>query len=284
MNIDHLMVDAIDMHVHGAPEPFEGQRRVDLFTLGKMAMDFGMKAMVIKSIRFGTGTLTLEINGLLKSSILIGSLCLNYDAGGLNPDIVDAQGRAGAKVIWLPTISAVRHMTTRGKGPGETKEGIDIIDKDGKVVPEMMKILDVMRKNKQVLATGHISKPEVFAVVKEARRQGINVIVTHPLAGPAGPLISLNEAKELADTGAFIECTFAHVMPPAIISPADMAGYIKTIGPEHCILCTDFGQIFNPPSPEGFHMMLAIMLMFGLSEEDLKLLTKVNPAKILGLT
>jgi hypothetical protein len=30
-------------------------------------------------------------------------------------------------------------------------------------------------------------------------------------------------------------------------------------------------------------MMLAIMLMFGLAEEDLKLLVKVNPAKILGL-
>jgi len=99
MSIDQLMVDAIDMHVHGAPEPFEGDRRVDLLTLGKIAKEFGMKALVIKSIRFGTGTLTLEINGLLNSAILVGSIVLNYDAGGLNPDIVYAQGRAGAKVV-----------------------------------------------------------------------------------------------------------------------------------------------------------------------------------------
>ena len=283
MSIDQLMVDAIDMHVHGAPEPFEGDRRVDLLTLGKIAKEFGMKALVIKSIRFGTGTLTLEINGLLNSAILVGSIVLNYDAGGLNPDIVYAQGRAGAKVVWLPTISAAAHMRTRGKGKGDTGEGISIIDRDGKLIPEMVKILDVMQRNKQVLATGHISKPEVFAVTKEARKLGINVIVTHPLAGPAGPLISLAEAKELAAMGAYIENTFAHVMPPALISPSDISGYIKTIGAEHCILSTDFGQIFNPPAPEGFHMMLAIMLMFGLAEEDLKLLVKVNPAKILGL-
>ena len=81
----------------------------------------------------------------------------------------------------------------------------------------------------------------------------------------------------------FIENTFAHVMPPALISPSDISGYIKAIGPEHCVLSTDFGQIFNPPAPEGFHMMLAIMLMFGLTEDDLQYLVKINPARILGL-
>ena len=49
------------------------------------------------------------------------------------------------------------------------------------------------------------------------------------------------------------------------------------------MLATDFGQIFNPPATEGFHMMLAIMLMFGLSEDELRILVKVNPAKILSL-
>jgi hypothetical protein len=30
-------------------------------------------------------------------------------------------------------------------------------------------------------------------------------------------------------------------------------------------------------------MMLAIMLMFGLTEDDLQYLVKINPARILGL-
>ena len=85
--------------------------------------------------------------------------------------------------------------------------------------------------------------------------------------------------------GAYIECTFAHCMPPMILSPENTAGYIKTIGPEHCVLSTDFGQVFNPPPTEGFHMMLATLLQFGnISEDILKLVVKVNPAKILGVT
>jgi hypothetical protein len=140
-----------------------------------------------------------------------------------------------------------------------------------------------MRRYKLVLATGHVSKFEVYTVAREALRQHINVIITHPLVGSVKPLLNLEEAKELAGMGAYIENIFAVCMPPMLLSPEKMAGYIKTIGPEHCVLATDFGQIFNPPATEGFHMMLAIMLMFGLSEDELRILVKVNPAKILSL-
>jgi predicted TIM-barrel fold metal-dependent hydrolase len=147
----------------------------------------------------------------------------------------------------------------------------------------MGKILEVMRRYKMVLATGHVSKFEVNAVVREALRQHINVIITHPLVGSVKPLLTLEEAKELAGMGAYIENIFAVCMPPMLLSPEKMAGYVKTVGPEHCILATDFGQMFNPPATEGLHMMLAIMLMFGLSEDELRILVKENPAKILGL-
>ena len=288
MTIEQLMIDAIDLHVHGAPEPPESERRIDLLTLAQQAKEAGMKAVVIKSNQFGTGPLTLEINQLVKSPVLVGSLVLNNEVGGLNPDVVEAQARAGAKVIWLPTFSAAEHI--RGKTAGKTgaeKEpdnGISIIDANGKLVPQMMRILDVMRRNNLVLATGHVSKPEVYAVTREALRQQINVIITHPLVGLVRPLLTIDEAKELAGMGAYIENIFAVCMPPMLLSPENMAGYIKRIGPEHCVLSTDFGQIFNPPATEGFHMMLAIMLMFGLSEDELRILVKVNPAKILDLT
>jgi len=59
---------------------------------------------------------------------------------------------------------------------------------------------------------------------------------------------------------------------------------MKRIGPEHCVLDTDFGRDFNPPPTEGFRMMLAMMLRSGLSEDELRILVKVNPARVLGLT
>ena len=287
MSIEQLMIDAIDLHVHGAPKIVDGERRIDLLTLAHQAKEAGMKAVVIKSNRFGTGPLTLEVNQLMNGQILLGSLVLNKEVGGLNPDVVEAQARAGAKVIWLPTFSAAEHIKDRIQNKtGAAKEldnGISIIDEHGKLVPQMGKILEVMRRYKLVLATGHVSKFEVYTVAKEALRQHINVIITHPLVGSVKPLLNLEEAKELAGMGAYIENIFAVCMPPMLLSPEKMAGYIKTIGPEHCVLATDFGQIFNPPATEGFHMMLAIMLMFGLSEDELRILVKENPAKILGL-
>jgi hypothetical protein len=291
MTVAQLMVDAIDLHVHGAPEPFEGERRVNLLELAQQTKAAGMKGVVIKSLRFGTGTVTMLVNELVNSSVLIGSLVLNKDVGGLNPDVVAAEAKAGAKVIWLPTFSAAAHMKTRVKNTGtngaakESIDGISIIDKDGKLVPEMEKILQIMSKNKLVLATGHVSKLEVFAVAREALRQHIKVIITHPMAGPAGPLLSIDEARELAEMGAYIECTFAHCMPPMLLSPEDTAGCVKMIGPEHCVLSTDFGQLFNPPPTEGFHMMLATLLQFSkLSEDELRIMVSVNPANILGFS
>jgi hypothetical protein len=285
------MVGAIDLHLHGAPEPTEGERRVNTLELAQQAKEAGMRGVVVKSTRYGTGTLAMLVNRLVNCPILIGSLVLNNDAGGLNPDVVKAQAAAGAKVIWLPTFSAAAHLKTRVKAKTgdeagkDVEDGITIIDKNGRLVPEMEKILEVMAKNKLVLATGHVSKSEVFAVASEALRRHTNVIITHPLAGIAGPLISIEEAKELVKMGAYIECTFAHCMPPAILSPEKVVGYIRAIGPEHCVLSTDFGQIFNPPPTEGFHMMLATMLQFtNISEDELNLVVKVNPAKVLGLT
>ena len=166
MSIEQLMVDAIDLHVHGAPKIVDGERRIDLLTLAHQAKEAGMKAVVIKSNRFGTGPLTLEINQLVNSPILVGSLVLNHEVGGLNPDVVEAQARAGAKVIWLPTFSAAEHIkdrTQNNAGAGkEQATGISIIDADGKLVPPMVKILEVMKKYKLVLATGHVSKSEVY--------------------------------------------------------------------------------------------------------------------------
>jgi len=282
MTIDQLMVGAIDLHVHGAPEPIEGPRRINLFELARQAKDAGMKGIVIKSLRFGTITVTALVNEIINSPVLIGSLVLNRDVGGLNPDVVETHVRSGAKIIWLPTISAAAHI----KASGNSKDqGISILDQNGKLIPEMIKIMQILSKHKSVLATGHVSKAEVFAVTAEARSRGIEVIITHPLAGPRGPLISTAEAQELAGMGAYIEFTFAHCMPPMTMSPEEMSGFIKVIGPEHCVLSTDFGQRFNPPAIEGFRMMLDALLRLGrLTEDELTIMVKVNPCRILGYT
>jgi hypothetical protein len=280
MTVQHLMIDAIDLHAHCAPNDI-AESRVDALQLAQQAKEAGMKGVVLKNQLYGSAPLAWMANRLVNAPVLIGGLVLNKAVGGINPDVVEAQAAAGAKVIWMPTISAAEHIRTRFKGKVNADNGISTIDNDGKLTPQTMMVLEVIKKNKLVLATGHISKTEVFAVAGEALRQHVNVIITHPFGSVH--LLTLEEAHELAGKGAYIEFLFAHCMPPMIMSPEKIAGLVKTIGIEHCVLGTDFGQMFNPPPTEGFRMMLTLLLKFGLSEEELRVLVKLNPAKILGL-
>ena len=280
MTVQHLMIDAIDLHAHCAPNDI-AESRVDALQLAQQAKEAGMKGVVLKNQLYGSAPLAWMANRLVNAPVLIGGLVLNKAVGGINPDVVEAQAAAGAKVIWMPTISAAEHIRTRFKGKVNADNGISTIDNDGKLTPQTMMVLEVIKKNKLVLATGHISKTEVFAVAGEALRQHVNVIITHPFGSVH--LLTLEEAHELAGKGAYIEFLFAHCMPPMIMSPEKIAGLVKTIGIEHCVLGTDFGQMFNPPPTEGFRMMLTLLLKFGLSEEELRVLVKLNPAKILSL-
>jgi hypothetical protein len=96
--------------------------------------------------------------------------------------------------------------------------------------------------------------------------------------------LDLTLQKELAERGAYMEHTF--VMTLSLIKrvdPATIAEAIKFVGVERCLLSTDFGQFHNPPPAEGMRMMLATLLQFGLSEEDLTILVKQNPSRLLGL-
>jgi hypothetical protein len=65
--------------------------------------------------------------------------------------------------------------------------------------------------------------------------------------------------------------------------PSILADSIKIVGAKHCIMSTDFGQNDNPPAPVGFKAFIGAMLLNGIPENDIELMVKTNPAKLLGL-
>lgn len=280
--IDQLMKGAIDFHVHADPDPFY-ERRLNAFDLAMQAKEAGMKAVVLKCHHYCTAPLAYIVNQVVPDIRLIGSLTLNKGAGGLNSEIVEVAARAGAKVIWMPTYSSVID-TERRANKASSETGISLIDQDGKLVSLMVPILEIIKNNNLVLATGHISIPEIYAITTEARQRQIKVTITHPLSKGVGSTLTIEQQKELANKGAYIEHCFVACTPfLGSLDPAVMVKHIKAIGVEHCILCTDFGQAINPSPTEGFRMMLAHMLKFGLLEKELEILVKVNPAKLLDL-
>lgn len=285
---DQLMKGAIDFHVHANPDPFY-ERRLDAIEIAHQASAAGMSAVVIKCHHYCTAPLAYIVNQLTPGFSLLGSLVLNREAGGLNPDVVEVAARTGARVIWMPTLSSVvdtgrRKENKRYPLKAVSDDGISITGQDGKLVPQIAPILEIIKSNNIVLATGHISVPEIYALVTEAKRMQVKVIVTHPLTEIAGSLLSIKQQQELVSEGAYIEHCFFACMPLIQgLNPAVMVEHIKAVGAERCVLSTDFGQEYNPAPAEGFRMMLATMLRAGLSEKELETITKVNPARLLDL-
>lgn len=280
---DKLMKGAIDFHVHASPDPMR-ERRMDALDLARHAKEMGMRAIVLKCHQYGTAPLAYVTNRVVPDFLMVGSIVLNREVGGLNPEALEVAARMGAKVAWMPTLSSTVGAEGKAKETANPdKNRIAVITRQGKLVPEAVRILEIAKSYRMVIGTGHLSPPEVYAIVDEAVRIGVPVTVTHPLTSFAGSPLNMQQQKELTGKGAYIEHCFIACMPIQGLSATVMAEHIRAVGAERCILSTDFGQDFHPASPEGFHMMLASMLKAGLSEKELETMTRVNPSRLLGL-
>jgi hypothetical protein len=109
-------------------------------------------------------------------------------------------------------------------------------------------------------------------------------IITHPLSIGVGPTATIDEQKRMKAKGVFFEHCFTACMPHSDqLKPIKIADAIREIGPDQCILSTDFGQITNPPPAEGMRMYIEVMKHFGIEEKDILTMIKTNPAKVLNL-
>lgn len=277
--IGRLLVGSIDMHVHFAPDP-DRPRSVDAVEAATEARDAGMRAIVIKSHDYPTAPLAYNLRRVVPGIELFGGLCFDDPIGGLNISALEQSAKMGAKIVWLPTLCSANDRRMKGLSGGLT-----VIDEKGKLVPEMREIFEMVKACDMVLATGHISAKETFAVVAEARAMKLpKVLVTHPELRHVGALLDAEQMRELADMGAYIEHCFGGMMPGGHgLNPMDIIQQIRKVGPERTVLSTDFGQTYNPRPAEGMRVMIGTYLKCGLTEGELEIMIKKNPAKLLGL-
>jgi len=57
---------------------------------------------------------------------------------------------------------------------------------------------------------------------------------------------------------------------------------IKNVGAEHCIMSTDFGQVYNPTPPEVLRIFIRAMRENGISNSD-RMMVNENPGKMLDI-
>ena len=64
---------------------------------------------------------------------------------------------------------------------------------------------------------------------------------------------------------------------------AGVAEQIQRFGAEHFILGTDFGVYTLPTPVEGMREYIACLMDLGLSDDEIRLTSSINPGRLLGL-
>ena len=277
--VDRLMEDAVDIHVHFAPDP-KVERRSDALEVAHLAKEMGMRGLVLKSHEYPTHPVAYTVNKMVPGISLIGGISLDVEVGGLNPMALEASANMGGRVVWMPTFSSRADRQRKG-----LDGGIYILDGRNHLVPEVYTLLEIIKEHDMVLATGHLSTEESMVLVDEARNLGIQrIVVTHASTMAFWTGMTLEDMKALAAKGAFIEHCIHVIMPLTLrMNPTELAEMVQAIGPEHCVVSTDFGQAYHPVPPEGLRMGIATLLKAGMEEVEVGMMVKDNPSRLLGL-
>lgn len=287
---------AYDTHVHISPDVVE--RKTDDLGLARRMRDLDMAGFCMKSHYTSTAERASTVRAAVPGVDALGSIVLNRAIGGMNPLAVEVAGREGARIVWLPTVDSVNesherdHAGAGGKVPVwvklqlELREvGIEIppvpvMDEDGRPLPETREVLDTVARHQMVLATGHLSGPEIFAMVDAAFEAGIEtVVVTHP-EFPSQDL-GIAEQRELAARGALLERCFT-TPHTGKVSWERWLEAIRATGPENSVLSTDLGQIFNPAVEDGMGFMVDRLLDAGFEEKEIKTMAVTNTRRVAG--
>ncbi len=285
MNKD-LMKGVIDMHVHSNPDL--RLRAYDDIELMEAGIRVGARAIVIKTHQGTTMDRAYLCNrhnqivhGGTNDFTMYGSITLNKVVGGINPKAVDVALKLGAKVVWLPTQSAINHLR---KTKQDLSNGVEVV-RDGKVVPELETIFGLIKDHNAVLGTAHVSPEEAFIVTEAARNAGVkNIVITHPEWWIVDMSLE-DQLRIVKDYDVILERCYAQNMGGGKYKSnlPDNLALIKEVGYEHVMVDTDGGQTENPHWELAFAEYMQYLLDHGIPEEHVYHMTHTIPARLLGL-
>ena len=275
------LIGVIDFHAHSGPDVTP--RSVNDLQLARVAKQAGMRGLVLKNHYSSTANRAELVMQEVGGIEVFGGIVLNRSVGGINAEAVrrmaQVEGSRG-KVVWLPTIDAENNV---GHAPGHAPF-ISVV-KDGKPVPELAEVFQLIAQNNLVFETGHSSPEESLILIAAAKQAGIkNIVVTHALLQGA----NIDQLKKMAAMGAIIECCWQPGGLPGAknadaVSVKAYVNAIRTVGAEHFLIDSDLGQKGNPLHPDGLRDFIKALKANGVSEHDIDLIARKNPAKLLGL-
>ncbi len=285
----------IDLHVHAGPSVMP--RAVDAAEMLLEAEKNEYGAIVIKDHYFPTMMSADQVEKHIGSGNcrVFGGIALNNSVGGINLKAVDAACALGAKFVWMPTVSALRHKEMHsGKGLAfPSSQGMKVAEKtiyyldgNGNLLPEVMEVLDYLASRPEViLATGHGSRNEIDTLIHAAAEKGIQrILVNHPhyMIGA-----SVADMAAWSRLGAYIELNATVFVPDSRFCTNDIQEtreIVEAVGLDKIVVDSDYGQNKNGSPVSGLETFIDMLQKTcGLNEDQLDQICYRNPAWLLGL-
>jgi hypothetical protein len=277
---DPAIVGAIDLHAHHDPDSYP--RSADAFEIAKLAKARGLRGIVLKNHWTETAGLAYLVRKYATPGYeVFGAVTLDTAVGGVNPQavryMVDVVGTRG-RIVWMPTHDS-EHEVRYNK---ETRPFVRV-SQGGRLLPEVHEVIGLVAQHDLTLATGHVTPEETLQILKAAKAAGVKrLIVTHPLLDPQFTWMSLEQLKEAADLGAFIELTGGAVTNEGEPKRRALAA-LKAIGASHFIVGSDAGLAGRANHTDTLAAAAMSLRAAGVSDADLNLMFKENPAYLVKL-
>jgi hypothetical protein len=141
---------------------------------------------------------------------------------------------------------------------------------------------------------GSPSAADSLTLLHEARSMGAQkLMVTHGLADPAR--FTLEQLQEAIAHGALTEHNYlATLAGPSALSPgqrtftnvpvSDCVAAIRALGAQNSVLSSDLGQAEDPIHPMGLKTFITQLMAAGVTGEEIDLMVKRDPARLLDLS
>lgn len=283
--MENRLEGIIDLHIHTAPDV--RQRKMNDLEIMEAAVARKVRAVVIKSHVVPTVGRAEIVNRVKEEKYgdssafqMYGGVALNRFVGGINPWAVETALKLGGKLVWLPTNTAENDCRK------QKKENWVSVVKDGKIVPALKDVFQLIWDHDAVLETGHISPEECFIVAEAARDAGVKkIVITHPEFWVVGMSVE-EQARIVKDYDVLLEHVYAQPIGGGVYKKnlETNVEAMKAIGCAHFIVATDSGQTQNPYWYASIKEYIDYLYdVGGFSKEEIDRMTKVNPGRMLGI-
>jgi hypothetical protein len=286
---NELLVGAIDCHIHASPDFVH--RSQDMIQIAIDASKAKMRALAFKdhwNVSANAAFLAQRyIDNMIEKGELTHRVEVYGGSGtcfGMNPKAIRvALQYPNFKMIWFPTFTSYGFWRGAGK-PDSPEAQVRLVDENGRVLPEVIEIMEMAVAKKVGIGFGHTDFEELLPLAKKAKEIGVRATLDHPLL-ELNKLL-LDEMKQLADLGVYVG-TYCQPMIPSLYQPVadpmETINTIKEIGADRCIIGSDFGQVLHMDTIDGMRVFIRALLAFGISKREVKMMLTDNPAKLMWL-